>query len=191
MQINSETSKVRIEYWPYSLFPPRYNGAFITTITPYEANPNVTQESAHEMIPMSQDKYRDFLDALQALKLEIREEAAEPTNPVSFSPAKLKISLFNKEGVIYDNLWIDGMNGGNIVGNVDTLEKQIIQIVPGLNEYLNGPFYEVPVLIKEEIKTISSGPEKHKSNIEGKGNISYRWWALLFLVAGIFSHGLC
>lgn len=186
LQINSETSKVRIEYWPYSLFPPRYNGAFITTITPYEVNPNVTQESAHEMIPMSQDKYRDFLDALQALKLEIREEAAEPTNPVSFSPAKLKISLFNKEGVIYDNLWIDGMNGGNIVGNVDTLEKQIIQIVPGLNEYLNGPFYEVPVLIKEEIKTISSGPEKHKSNIEGKGNISYRWWALLFLVAEIF-----
>lgn len=187
LQPNPDTSKVRIEYWPYSLFPPRYNGAFITTITPYEVNPNVTQESTREMIPMTQGKYKNFLNALQALKLEMREEAVEQFKPGSFSPAKLKISLYDKDGVIYNDLWIDGMNGGNIVGNVDAIEKQIIRIVPGLSKYLNGPFYEVPDLIKEkEIKMKSSRPETtkpiHKELNTGNGKISYRWWAILVLI---------
>lgn len=187
LQPNLDTSKVRIEYWPYSLFPPRYNGAFITTITPYEVNPNVTQESTREMIPMTQGKYKNFLNALQALKLEMREEAVEQFKPGSFSPAKLKISLYDKDGVIYNDLWIDGMNGGNIVGNVDAIEKQIIRIVPGLSKYLNGPFYEVPDLIKEkEIKMKSSRPETtkpiHKELNTGNGKISYRWWAILVLI---------
>ena len=187
LQLNPDTSKVRIEYWPYSLFPPRYNGAFITTITPYEVNPNVTQESTREMIPMTQDKYKNFLNALHALKLEMREEAVEQFKPGSFSPAKLKISLYDKDGVIYNDLWIDGMNGGNIVGNVDAIEKQIIRIVPGLSKYLNGPFYEVPDLIKEkEIKMKSSRPETtkpiHKELNTGNGKISYRWWAILVLI---------
>ena len=187
LQPNPDTSKVRIEYWPYSLFPPRYNGAFITTITPYEVNPNVTQESTREMIPMTQGKYKNFLNALQTLKLEMREEAVEQFKPGSFSPAKLKISLYDKDGVIYNDLWIDGMNGGNIVGNVDAIEKQIIRIVPGLSKYLNGPFYEVPDLIKEkEIKMKSSRPETtkpiHKELNTGNGKISYRWWAILVLI---------
>lgn len=187
LQPNPDTSKVRIEYWPYSLFPPRYNGAFITTVTPYEVNPNVTQESTREMIPMTQGKYKNFLNALQALKLEMREEAVEQFKPGSFSPAKLKISLYDKDGVIYNDLWIDGMNGGNIVGNVDAIEKQIIRIVPGLSKYLNGPFYEVPDLIKEkEIKTKSSRSETtkpiHKELNTGNGKISYRWWSVLVLI---------
>ena len=187
LQLNSDTSKVRIEYWPYSLFPPRYNGAFITTITPYEVNPNVTQESTREMIPMTQGKFKNFLNALQALKLEMREEAIEQFKTGSFSPAKLKISLYDKDGVIYNNLWIDGMNGGNIIGNVDAIEKQIIRIVPGLSKYLNGPFYEVPDLIKEkEIKMKFSRSETtrpiHKELIMGNDNISYRWWTLLVLI---------
>jgi hypothetical protein len=186
-QPNPNTSKVRIEYWPYSLFPPRYNGAFITTITPYEVNPNVTQESTREMIPMTQGKYKNFLNALQALKLEMREEAVEQFKPGSFSPAKLKISLYDKDGVIYNDLWIDGMNGGNIIGNVDAIEKQIIRIVPGLSKYLNGPFYEVPDLIKEkEIKMKSSRSETtkpiHKELNMGNGKISYRWWSVLVLI---------
>lgn len=187
LQLNPDTSKVRIEYWPYSLFPPRYNGAFITTITPYEVNPNVTQESTREMIPMTQGKYKNFLNALQALKLEMREEAVEQFKPGSFSPAKLKISLYDKDGVIYSDLWIDGMNGGNIIGNVDAIEKQIIRIVPGLSKYLNGPFYEVPDLIKEkEIKMKSSRSEAtkpiHKELNTGNGKISYRWWSILVLI---------
>lgn len=187
LQPNPDTSKVRIEYWPYSLFPPRYNGAFITTVTPYEVNPNVTQESTREMIPMTQGKYKNFLNALQALKLEMREEAVEQFKPGSFSPAKLKISLYDKDGVIYNDLWIDGMNGGNIVGNVDAIEKQIIRIVPGLSKYLNGPFYEVPDLIKEkEIKMKSSRLETtkpiHKELNMGNGKISYRWWSVLVLI---------
>ena len=187
LQPNPDTSKVRIEYWPYSLFPPRYNGAFITTITPYEVNPNVTQESTREMIPMTQGKYKNFLNALQTLKLEMREESVEQYKPGSFSPAKLKISLYDKDGVIYNDLWIDGMNGGNIVGNVDAIEKQIIRIVPGLSKYLNGPFYEVPDLIKEkEIKRKSSRYETtkpiHKDLNMGNGCISYRWWAILVLI---------
>ena len=190
LQITPETSKVRIEYWPYSLFPPRYNGAFIATITPYEVNPNVSQESTREMIPMTQGKYKNFLNALQALKLEMREEAVEQFKPGSFSPAKLKISLYDKDGVVYNDLWIDGMNGGNIVGNVDAIEKQIIQIVPGLSKYLNGPFYEVPDLIKEkEIKRKSSRYETtkpiHKDLNMGNGCISYRWWAILVLAVEI------
>ena len=187
LQPNPDTSKVRIEYWPYSLFPPRYNGAFITTITPYEVNPNVTQESTREMIPMTQGKYKNFLNALQALKLEMREEAVEQFKPGSFSPAKLKISLYDKDGVIYNDLWIDGMNGGNIIGNVDAIEKQIIRIVPGLSKYLSGPFYEVPDLIKEkEIKMKSSRSETtkpiHKELNMGNGKISYRWWSVLVLI---------
>lgn len=190
LQPNPDTSKVRIEYWPYSLFPPRYNGAFITTVTPYEVNPNVTQESTREMIPMTQGKYKNFLNALQALKLEMREEAVEQFKPGSFSPAKLKISLYDKDGVIYNDLWIDGMNGGNIVGNVGAIEKQIIRIVPGLSKYLNGPFYEVPDLIKEkEIKMKSSRSEAtkpiHKDLNTGNGKISYRWWAILVLAVEI------
>ena len=190
LQIPADTSKVRIEYWPYSLFPPRYNGAFITTITAYEVNPNVTQWSIREMIPMTQGKYEIFLNALQALKLEMREEAVEQFKPGSFSPAKLKISLYDKDGVIYNDLWIDGMNGGNIVGNVDAIEKQIIRIVPGLSKYLNGPFYEVPELIKEnEIKMKSSRSEAtkpiHKDLNTGNGKISYRWWAILVLAVEI------
>lgn len=190
LQITPETSKVRIEYWPYSLFPPRYNGAFITTVTPHGVNPNVTQESTREMIPMTQGKYKNFLNALQALKLEMREEAVEQFKPGSFSPAKLKISLYDKDGVIYNDLWIDGMNGGNIVGNVDTIEKQLIRIVPGLSKYLNGPFYEVPDLIKEkEIKRKSSRSETtkptHKGMPPGIVVISYRWWAIFVLAAEI------
>ena len=190
LQPNADTSKVRIEYWPYSLFPPRYNGAFITTITPYEVNPNVTQESTREMIPMTHAKYKNFLNALQALNLEMREEAVEQFKPGSFSPAKLKISLYDKDGVIYNDLWIDGMNGGNIIGNVDAIEKQIIRIVPGLGKYLNGPFYEVPDLIKEkEIKMKSSRSETtkpiHKELNTGNGNISYRWWSILVLIIEI------
>jgi len=183
LQIRSETSKVRIEYWPYSLFPPRYTGAFVTTVTPYEVNPNITQESTREMIPMTQGKYKNFINALQALKLEIREEPVEHFNPGSFSPAKLKITLYDNEGVIYDNLWIDGMSGGNIVGNIDVIEKQIIQIVPGLSQYLNGPFYEIPNLIKEkEDQRKSSSSEYTKPIHEEKNGISYRWWSVLVLI---------
>lgn len=150
LQINPSTSKVRIEYWPYSLFPPRYNGAFITIISPYEVNPNITQESTREMIPMTRDKYKIFLNDLQNLKLELREKAVEEIEPKSFFPAKLKISLYDKDGVIYNDIMLDGMGGGNIVGNIDAIEKQIIMIVPGLSKYLNGPFYEVPDLMKEK-----------------------------------------
>lgn len=190
LQINSDTSKVCIRYCPYSLFPLKFYGAFITTVTPYEVNPNVTQESTREMIPMTQGKYKTFLDALQALKLEIREEAVEHTKPRLFSPAKLMISLYDKNGVVYNELWIDGMNGGNIVGNVDAIEKQIIQIVPGLKKYLNGPFYEVPNFIKEkEIWKKSSRQETakpiHKGLDSGTVTISYRWWAILVLAIEI------
>lgn len=180
--IDSDTSKVRIEYWPYSLFPPQYNGAFITTVTPHEVNPNITQESTREMIPMTESKYKSFLYALQTLKLEIREEAVEQFSPGSFSPAKLKISLYDKEGVIYNDLWIDGMNGGNLVGNVNAIEKQIIQIVPGLSQYLNGPFYEVPDLIREkEIRMRSSKSDlpthkdKNKKNAKRRGTMLCLW----------------
>ena len=190
LQPNPDTSKVRIEYWPYSLFPPRYNGAFIATVTPNEVNPNVTQESTREMIPMTQGKYKGFLNPILALKLEMREEAVEQFKPGSFSPARLKISLYDKDGVIYNDLWIDGMNGGNIVGNVDAIEKQIIRIVPGLSKYLNGPFYEVPDLIKEkEIKMKSSRSETtkpiHKKLNTGNSGISYRWWSILVLIIEI------
>ena len=186
LQIRSDTSKVRIEYWPYSLFPPRYTGAFITTVTPYEVNPNVTQESTREMIPMTQGKYKNFINALQALKLEIREETVEHFNPGSFSPAKLKITLYDNAGVIYNNLWIDGMSGGNIVGNVDVIEKQIIQIVPGLSQYLNGPFYEVPNLIKEkETQRKTTRSEITKPIREEKDGISYRWWSVFVLILEI------
>ena len=177
LQINSDTSKVRIEYWPYSLFPPKYNGAFITTVTPYEVNPNVTQESTREMIPMTQSRYQNFLNALQTLKLEIREEAVEQFEPGSYSPAKLKIQLYDKNGVVYNDLWLDGRNGGNIVGNVDIIEKQIT-------------FYEVPNLIKEkEIKMKSSRLETTKPICKklspGVDDISYRWWAILVLISEV------
>ena len=186
LQIKPDTGKVRIEYWPYSLFPPRYTGAFVTTVTPYEVNPNVTQESTREMIPMTQEKYKHFLNALQALKLEIREEPVEHFNPGSFSSAKLKITLYDNAGVIYNDLWIDGMSGGNIVGNVDVIEKQIIQIVPGLSQYLNGPFYEVPDLIKEkENQRKFSNSEITKPIHEEKNGISYRWWSVFVLILEI------
>ena len=186
LQIRSNTSKVRIEYWPYSLFPPRYTGAFVTTVTPYEVNPNVTQESTREMIPMTQEKYKNLINALQALKLEIREDPVEHFNPGSFSPAKLKITLYDNAGVIYNNLWIDGMSGGNIVGNVDVIEKQIIQIVPGLSQYLNGPFYEVPNLIKEkETQRKTTRSEITKPIREEKDGISYRWWSVFVLILEI------
>lgn len=182
LQITPDTSKVRIEYWPYSLFPPQYNGAFITTVTPYEVNPNITQESTREMIPMTQDKYKFFLNALQSLKLEIREEIPEQVEPGSFSPAKLKMSLYDKNGIVYKDLWIDGMNGGNIVGNVDVIEKQIIQIVPGLSRYLNGPFYEVPDSLKgnKNIKADESPASINSIKYDENGKISYKWLTGLF-----------
>ena len=186
LTVNNDTSKVRIEYWPYSLFPPRYNGAFITTVTPYEVNPNITQESTREMIPMTEGKYKNFLNALQALKLEIREVKEMQSRSGSFSPAKLKITLYDKNGDVYSDLWIDGMNGGNIAGNVDAIEKQIIRIVPGLNKYLNGPFYEVPDLVKEnELKKKYSKSEKvrpvHQKRDTKNDTILYRWWSIIIL----------
>ena len=186
LQIRPDTSKVRIEYWPYSLFPPRYNGAFITTVTPYEVNPNITQESTRELIPMTEGKYRNFLTALQALSLEIRDEVVEQFEPGSFSPAKLRIKLYGKSEEVYSDIWIDSMGGGNIEGEVDVIEKQIIRIVPGLAKYLNGPFYEVPDILKErEIKNNypKSDNRTHIINTETSENLlSYRLWALPILI---------
>lgn len=193
LQISPDTSKVRIEYWPKSeLSHPRYDGAFIASVTPYEVNPNVTQETTREMISMTQGSYKNFLKALQALKLEILEEVVEQSKPSSFSPAKLKISLYDKSGVAYSDLWIDGMNNGNIVGNVDEIEKQIIRIVPGLINYLNGSFYEIPDP-KKEIESQWKYP-KSKSTYDDlnkdNGNISYRWWAIIVLILEICFAGL-
>ncbi len=186
LQIRPDTSKVRIEYWPYSLFPPRYNGAFITTVTPYEVNPNISQESTRELIPMTEGKFRNFLTALRALNLEIRDEVVEQFEPGSFSPAKLRIKLYGKSEEIYNDIWIDGRGGGNIEGEVDVIEKQIIRIVPGLAKYLNGPFYEVPNILKEwEIlkKYPKSVTATHIINTETSGNLlSYRLWALPILI---------
>lgn len=186
LQIRPDTSKVRIEYWPYSLFPPRYNGAFITTVTPYEVNPNITQESTLEFIPMTESEFRNFLIALRALNLEIRDEVVEHSEPVSFSPAKLRIKLYGKSEEIYNDIWIDGMGGGNIDGEVDVIEKQIIRIVPGLAKYLNGPFYEVPNILKErEITKIypKSDSRTHIINTETSGDLlSYRLWSLPILI---------
>lgn len=175
LQIRPDTSKVRIEYWPYSLFPPRYNGAFITTVTPYEVNPNITQESTRELIPMTEGKFRNFLAALRALNLEIRDEVVEQFESGSFSPAKLRIKLYGKSKEVYSDIWIDGRGGGNIEGEIDVIEKQIIRIVPGLAKYLNGPFYEVPDILKER--------EKSDTNTETSGDfLSYRLWALPILI---------
>ena len=150
LQIPPDTYKVRIEYWPYTLLPPRYNGAFVTTVTQYEVNPNVTQESTRNFIPMTEVRFKTFLKDLQSLNLQIREEAIEQSDPGSFSPAKLKIIIYGKSMGSGTVFWVDGRFGGNIVGNVNTIEKQIIQIVPGLADYLNSPFYEVPDLLKEK-----------------------------------------
>lgn len=184
LQIRPDTYKVRIEYWPHSLFPPRYNGAFITTVTSSEVNPNTTQESTREFIPMTVYKFKSFLESLRSLKLEIRDKVVEEFVPGSFSPAKLKITLYGKAEDVYSDVWIDSQGGGNIEGNVVVIVKQIIQIVPGLEKYLNGPFYEIPNILKErKLKSISSQTESTHSVARSKETEreepSYRWWAAL------------
>ena len=143
-RVRHDTGKVRIthmsrwcgnEAYDYSVtvdsksvvfdFPPRTS--FVLT--------NLTHKS-----------YNDFLCSLQNLNLDIREENVISEADLDTAPSEtFYLRLYDKAGIIYNELWTDIYHQGNIIDEVSDIEKKVRVVVPGLDDF-----------IKQRVKKVAS-----------------------------------
>ena len=140
LMVRSDTSQVFISYSPWSLVVPGENpGSFTATVysdnTVNQLPKTSVTETGHYQVSLPKDQFKAFLRSLETLQLRIREEQKNEEAPTGEQPDKLKILLSDGNNRLY--LWLDGLGNGNVVGNIDAIKKQLIQIVPGLNGFLN------------------------------------------------------
>ena len=145
--IRVDTSLVAISHEPAFLCWD--DNWYFTIISPRGVIHNLTQETTHEIIPFSNQQYLNFLNNLQSLNLCIRD-TWDKEIMYSESPESLSIMLYDQKGFMYQKYWITGWRceSGNLNGNTTEINQRIIEIVPGLKQYLSGPFYEHPNLCK-------------------------------------------
>lgn len=170
--VHQNTSKVTIEFYPRT---PQLNGAYFCSISRDKGvDTNITQESTHNDYNLSEHEYQKFLDELQSLNLKIRDVEIDSEQHCEYSenPAKLTITLYDNDGLIYNAVWISGWSCelGNLEGDIYDIESKVRQIVPMLQEYIDGPYYEYPNVTKRIRKNDKSHPKENyivdKSEVE-------------------------
>ena len=142
------TGSVLVEYWPGMPGRNGGRGAYRTRITPRGICYNVTQESTQPDGSFDEPRWRRFLDDLARLPLRVRE-VEKPYRPSEHSetPPRFEIKFYDEEGSLYGSVWTRGWKSGeagNLVAGAEELNRKMQAIVPGLRDYLNGPYYEVP-----------------------------------------------
>ena len=142
------TGSVLVEYWPGMPERGGGKGAYRTRITPQGIVYNVTQETTQPGSDFAEAEWRRFLDDLARLPLRVRE-LKKPYRPSEHSetPPRFEIKFYDEEGSLYGSVWTHGWKSGeagNLVAGAEELNRRMQAIVPGLREYLDGPYYEVP-----------------------------------------------
>lgn len=153
-KVRLNTSKVTFEFHPRT---PIFQGSYFCSVNKETGvDTNITQESTHIGRKLNEREYTKFLNDLQSLNLKIKDKEIPPYRQYEYSesPSKLTITLYDENNKVYNKLWISGWNNelGNIDGNLHAIEEKVRQIVPMLQEYIDSPYYEIPLLINKEGK---------------------------------------
>lgn len=185
--VRPNTRRVTFEFHPRT---PMIHGSYNCSVDKIQGvNPNITKEwtSVHPIL--STNDYRDFLNQLQSLNLQVRDKEIPPYGKYEYSesPAKLTITLYDENNKVYNSLWISGWNNelGNIEGNIYEIEEKIREIVPGLQEYIDSPDYEAPYAVvtkqisEENDADVSSN--EISNNIEAEKSKSWLKFSLVLL----------
>ena len=139
--VRPNTSRVTFEFLPggYGI-----RGGYFCSVDKNRIDPNITQESTYEFTELNEQEYKKFLSDLQALDIKIRNTVTDERSGLWVS---LEITLYDENYKVYNRLWIakGGGDCGNIDGDILELESKIREIVPGLQKYIDGPYYEAPV----------------------------------------------
>ena len=171
-QVRPNTSKVTFEFHPRT---PIIHGSYFCSLDRMTGvNTNITQESTHIERKLSELEYNNFLSDLQSLNLKVRDKEVPPYKRLEYSeePAKLTITLYDENHNVYNVLWISGWKNelGNLEGNIYEIEEQVRKIVPMLQEYIDGPYYEIPNLYKKSENKSKNGESKFESDAETKSS---------------------
>lgn len=170
--VRPNTSKVTFEFHPRT---PIIHGSYFCSVDRMTGvNTNITQESTHIERKLSELEYNNFLNDLQSLNLKLRDKEVPPYKRLEYSedPAKLIITLYDENYNVYNILWISGWKNelGNIEGNIYEIEEQVRKIVPMLQEYIDGPYYEIPNLYKKSENKSKNEESKFESDAETKSS---------------------
>lgn len=190
--VRPTTSTVTFEFHPQT---PCFHGAYYCAVNKeIGVTTNITQESRHIGRKLSDHEYRKFLKDLQSLNLTIKETETPGYGRLEYSesPAKLTITLYDADGKIYNKLWVSGWKNelGNIEGDIYKLDEQIRKIVPMLQDYIDGPYYEIPQLLKvkktNERKETEDATSVKRTDQNKEIQIAYRWgYAIITLIAEV------
>lgn len=184
-KVRPNTSKVTFEYYPRT---PIFQGSYFCSVSEENGvETNITQESTQIGRKLNEREYTKFLSDLQSLNLKIREKEVPPYKPYEYSesPSKLSITLYDDNCKVYNKLWISGWNNelGNIDGNLHAIEERVRQIVPMLQEYIDGPFYEIPNIYSPKyLKKETQNDEKSKFEEPNSVNLKIKKWSLASLI---------
>lgn len=184
-KVRLNTSKVTFEYYPRT---PIFQGSYFCSVNKETGvDTNITQESTHIGRNLNKREYTKFLNDLQSLNLKIRDKEIPPYKPSEYSenPAKLSITLYDENFEVYNKLWISGWNNelGNIDGDLYAIEEKVRQIVPMLQEYIDGPYYELPNKYSPMYqKKGTLNDEKSKIKKTNSGNLNFKKWGIAALV---------
>lgn len=171
-QVRPNTQKVTFEFHPRT---PMFYGSYYCSVDKVlGVNTNITKESSSVYPRLNDTDYRRFLIQLQSLNLKIRDAEVPQYKKYEYSesPAKLTITLYDENYKTYSTLWISGWKNelGNIDGDVLELDKKVREIVPGLQEYIDSPDYEVPQIVAKE-NVIDNKADTSDKSISGNKTI--------------------
>lgn len=195
-KVRPNTSKVTFEYHPRT---PIFQGSYFCSVNKETGViPNITQESTHIGGKLNEREYTKFLNDLQSLNLRIRDKEVPPYSPLEYSesPSELTITLYDENCKVYNKLWISGWDNelGNIDGELHVIEEKVRQIVPMLQEYIDGPYYEIPnysIRINKVNEDNSHDKEKGEKRDDKKKNTGKRNLIVaVILCLGILSYTL-
>lgn len=190
-KVRPNTSKVTFEYHPRT---PIFQGSYFCSVNKETGvDTNITQESTHIGRKLNEREYTKFLNDLQSLNLKIKDKEVPPYRRFEYSesPSKLTITLYDENGKVYNKLWISGWNNelGNIDGNLHDIEEKVRQIVPMLQEYIDGPYYEYPnIAIRINDVKADSSPDRVKE--EGRSDKKKSTGRNILIVVAIMSLGI-
>lgn len=190
-KVRPNTSKVTFEYYPRT---PIFQGAYLCSVNKETGvDTNITQESTHIGRKLNEREYTKFLNDLQSLNLIIKDKEVPPYRRFEYSesPSKLTITLYDENCKVYNKLWISGWNNelGNIDGNLHAIEEKVRQIVPMLQEYIDGPYYEIPnIPIRINDVKADSSPDSVKE--EGRSDKKKSTGRNILIVVAIMSLGI-
>ena len=195
-KVRPNTSKVTFEYYPRT---PIFQGSYFCSVNKETGvDTNITQESTHIGRKLDEREYTKFLNDLQSFDLRIRDKEVTPYKSYEYSenPAKLSITLYDENLEVYNKLWISGWNNelGNIDGDLYAIEEKVRQIVPMLQEYIDGPYYEIPnnaIRINDVKADCSPDKVKKKERSDKKKSTGRKTLIIVAILSlGIFSYML-